>query len=157
MMCETTTVIASQDRRVGKAQRAHHPDHDSRNMVGTAQERLCPPYAVWPANAGAPPLPGGERVGVRGGSPSIVRSPLTRFAPDDAAHRREQSDLSPLGRGERSLRPDRFKFVGWAKRSVPTIHTDSRNMVGTAQARLCPPYAVDLASLTARNNKEDII
>ena len=30
-------------RRVGKAQRAHHC-HWRKNMVGTAQERLCPPY-----------------------------------------------------------------------------------------------------------------
>ena len=31
--------------------------------------------------------------------------------------------------------------VGWAKRSVPTIRTNGfGEMVGTAQARLCPPY-----------------
>src|SRR6185437_9914858 len=34
--------------------------------------------------------------------------------------------------------------VGWAKRSVPTLATDDRQrlMVGTAQGRLCPPYAL---------------
>ena len=33
-------------------------------------------------------------------------------------------------------------FVGWAKRSVPTnVSSEVTNeMVGTAQARLCPPY-----------------
>jgi hypothetical protein len=31
-------------------------------------------------------------------------------------------------------------FVGWAKRSVPTVRHDARKMVGTAQTRLCPPY-----------------
>src|SRR6266481_3439735 len=51
-----------------------------------------------PANTGAPPLPGGERVGVRGDGPSIVLSPLTRFA--------AQIDLSPQGRGwNRTRRP----------------------------------------------------
>src|SRR5216683_2545750 len=35
---------------------------------------------IVPANADALPLPGGERVGVRGDGPSIVLSPLTRFA-----------------------------------------------------------------------------
>src|SRR3954469_25297004 len=30
--------------RVGKAKRAHHPSRKPR-VVGTAQERLCPPYA----------------------------------------------------------------------------------------------------------------
>ncbi|MGY3619021.1 hypothetical protein ACVJGD_005217 [Bradyrhizobium sp. USDA 10063] len=33
--------------------------------------------------------------------------------------------------------------VGWAKRSVPTITSEMR-MVGTAQVRLCPPYASEL-------------
>jgi hypothetical protein len=34
------------------------------------------------------------------------------------------------------------QFAGWAKRGVPTIaDTASGQMVGTAQARLCPPYA----------------
>jgi hypothetical protein len=37
---------------------------------------------------------------VRGYSLSLVRHPLTRFALDDASHRQEQIDLSPLGRGE---------------------------------------------------------
>ncbi|MGY2902882.1 hypothetical protein ACVWVY_001903 [Bradyrhizobium sp. URHC0002] len=33
-------------------------------------------------------------------------------------------------------------IVGWAMRSEPTIylHQWSENVVGTAQARLCPPY-----------------
>jgi hypothetical protein len=43
--------------------------------------------------------PGGERVGVRDDGLSIDLSPLTRFALDDASHRQEQIDLSPLGRG----------------------------------------------------------
>src|SRR4051795_2119477 len=34
-------------RRVGKAKRAHHLAHaPKRQMVGTAQVRLCPPYEV---------------------------------------------------------------------------------------------------------------
>src|SRR6516164_408251 len=40
-----------------------------------------------------------ERGGVRGSGLSKVQ-PLTRIALDDASHRQEQSDLSPLGRGE---------------------------------------------------------
>src|SRR5258708_34982762 len=44
---------------------------------------------IVPANAGALPLPGGERVAVRGDGPSIFLSPLTRFA--------AQIDLSPQG------------------------------------------------------------
>jgi hypothetical protein len=33
------------------------------------------------------------------------------------------------------------RFVGWAKRSVPTIKMRDRGqMVGTALTRLCPPY-----------------
>jgi hypothetical protein len=32
-------------------------------------------------------------------------------------------------------------IVGWAKRSVPTIQDDAvATTVGTALARLCPPY-----------------
>jgi hypothetical protein len=31
-------------------------------------------------------------------------------------------------------------FVGWAKRSVPT-KVFNESVVGTAQGRLCPPYA----------------
>src|SRR5260221_2751263 len=34
----------------------------------------------------------------------------------------------------------RPSFVGWAKRSVPTISHSRKSMVGTARARLCPPY-----------------
>ncbi|MEY9129234.1 hypothetical protein ACVIWV_004867 [Bradyrhizobium diazoefficiens] len=30
--------------RVGKAKRAHHGKVIAEKMVGTAQERLCPPY-----------------------------------------------------------------------------------------------------------------
>ena len=44
----------------------------------------------------------------------------------------------PAGAG--SAREDR-SFVGWAKRSVPTILASrGSGLVGTAQARLCPPY-----------------
>src|SRR5690349_23356513 len=32
-------------------------------------------------------------------------------------------------------------LVGWAKRSVPTVSPIGRMVVGTAHARLCPPYA----------------
>src|SRR5882672_7762680 len=39
------------------------------------------------------------------------------------------------------LRRRATQFVGWAKRSVPTFRDNAlREMVGTAQARLCPPY-----------------
>jgi hypothetical protein len=40
-------------------------------------------------------------------------------------------------------------FVGRAKRSVPTI-ANSGAMVGTAQARLCPPYKFLLRYLAKR-------
>jgi len=50
-------------------------------------------------SGGGPPLPAlrGERVGVRGCIREFDsrRVPLTRIAPDDASHRRAQSDLSP--------------------------------------------------------------
>src|SRR5216684_2891641 len=39
-------------------------------------------------------------------------------------------------------------FVGWAKRSVPTIVARIGRLVGTAQRRLCPPY--DLRPLRRR-------
>jgi hypothetical protein len=38
----------------------------------------------------------------------------------------------------------RIQRVGWAKRSVPTIESNIA-MVGTAQTRLCPPYALRAA------------
>jgi hypothetical protein len=46
-------------------------------------------------------------------------------------------------------------FVGWAKHSVPTILSAAR-MVGTAQARLCPPYDIlrDGLLRCARNDGE---
>ena len=60
------------------------------------------------------PLPLGE-VGaqrrVRGYGLSLEQRPLTRFAPDDAAHRREQIDLSPLGRGEPYLSLDKTRRI----------------------------------------------
>src|ERR1700743_2154412 len=34
----------SRRSRVGKAKRAHHSERHRREMVGTAQVRLCPPY-----------------------------------------------------------------------------------------------------------------
>src|ERR1700716_2903206 len=37
---------AATDCRVGKAKRAHHQDNASREMVGTAQTRHCPPYVA---------------------------------------------------------------------------------------------------------------
>src|SRR5882724_9173069 len=52
-------------------------------------------------------------------------------------------------------------FVGWAKRSVPT---SSHRAVGTAQARLCPPYetafeirVTSLRGVKRRSNPESII
>jgi hypothetical protein len=85
MMYETTTaVMANEDRRVGKAKRAHHSANDRENPLKRDEIR-----STWPANAGALPLPGGERVGVRGDGPSIVLNPLTRIA--------SQSDLSRRG------------------------------------------------------------
>src|SRR5450432_4116553 len=38
--------------------------------------------------------------------------------------------------------------VGWAKRSVPTILLRDKVMVGTAQARLCPPYEPSCSFVT---------
>ena len=52
-------------------------------------------------------------------------------------------------------------FVGWAKRSVPT---SSRCAVGTAQARLCPPYetafeirVTSLRGVKRRSNPDSVI
>ncbi len=45
---------------------------------------------------------------VRGCGPSLELRPLTPFALDDASHRQEQIDLSPLGRGNRAARTGRF-------------------------------------------------
>src|SRR4030095_13388269 len=56
---------------------------------------------------------------------------------------------SRLGSGNRSLSGE---FAGWAKRSVPTLPVGGK-MVGTALARLCPPY--DPRSLSPRNDGED--
>src|SRR5829696_7852008 len=42
--------------------------------------------------------------------------------------------------------------VGWAKRIVPTIFQSQRiKMVGTAQARLCPPYESTSSNSPAAN------
>jgi hypothetical protein len=36
------------------------------------------------------------------------------------------------------------RFVGWAKRSVPTINKRARRwMVGTSLTLLCPPYGIE--------------
>src|ERR1044072_2845594 len=52
--------------------------------------------------------------------------------------------FSPCGRRWREAPDEGFSqrvAVGWAKRSVPTAPDDDcRKMVGTALARLCPPY-----------------
>ena len=58
-------------------------------------------------NGSALPLPLGEGWG-EGLRSLVVRRPLTRFALDDASHRQEQIDLSPLGRGEANPLTDRF-------------------------------------------------
>src|SRR4051794_16140629 len=41
-----------------------------------------------------------------------------------------------------------FHYVGWAKRSVPTTSLGVRRaMVGTAQERFCPPYALRICTV----------
>jgi hypothetical protein len=59
----------------------------------------------WSRDGSGLPLPLGEGRGE--GLRSLVKArPLTRFALDDASHRREQIDLSPTGRGVESLTID---------------------------------------------------
>jgi hypothetical protein len=125
-------------------------------MVGTAQERLCPPYGlleVFPAKrfviaakvVGWAKPPGAN---ASGGVPTIqppIRTTMVGTA--------QQRLCPPYGLLE-VFPAKRFvipaKAVGRAKPpganasgGVPTIQPPIRTtMVGTAQQRLCPPYGL---------------
>ena len=92
------------------------------------------------------PLSHRERNGVRGCGLSIVASPLTRFALDDASHRQEQIDLSFPGafpgRGDAkgpmsSRRPQLPAFSGVAepKRTSSRSEDETEGTCSPSEAR----------------------
>ena len=88
------------------------------------------------------PLSHRERNGVRGCGLSIVPSPLTRSALDDASHRQEQIDLSFPGRGDAkgpmsSRRPQLPAFSGVAepKRTSSRSEDETEGTCSPSEAR----------------------
>src|SRR6185437_10787004 len=60
----------------------------------------CEPRIPFTSPKGRGRIASTDAIRVRGSALTESCGPLTRFALDDASHRQEQIDLSPLGRGE---------------------------------------------------------